>query len=139
MQHISFHLAAASAAGYAVNTRPHPAAGARLHLRGGGSQLPRGLLIDPGAGYTHGKVAHALNDADPLGNADGTASIEQIEQVRTLQAKIIGRKQRKTAALLRGEPGLRPLRSSSGRASFFFFGSVVAAAYSLTSAWHSAS
>jgi hypothetical protein len=58
MQHIIFHV---------------------LHLRGGRRQFPRRLLIDPGAGHAHGEVAHALNDADPLGDTDGTASIEQIE------------------------------------------------------------
>ncbi len=64
--------------------------------------FPRGLLIDPGAGDGDGEVAHAGDDADPLGDTDGAASIEQVEQVRALEAEIVGRKQRKTAALSRG-------------------------------------
>src|ERR1700743_2381470 len=54
------------------------------------TKLAGGLLRSVGLGHSDGEVANACNHANTLGNRDRTASIEQIEQVRTLQAKVVG-------------------------------------------------
>ena len=75
------------------------------YARGGCCFLAGLLLIYPGASDTDGEIAHTLNDSYALGNTDGSASVEKIEQVRTLEAKVIGGKERETAALLLGKLG----------------------------------
>src|SRR6185437_22131 len=52
-------------------------------LRSGGQRqrVLRGLLEGVGFGDAYGKVADAANDADAFCDADGAASIEQVEQV----------------------------------------------------------
>ena len=58
------------------------------------------LLIDPNLRHAHRQIAHALDHAHPLGDADRAARIEQIKQVRALQHLVIGRQHRE--ALLVG-------------------------------------
>jgi hypothetical protein len=63
------------------------------------------LLIYPGASDTDGEIADTLNDSYALGDTDGSTSVQKVEQVRALEAKVIGRKKRETTALQLGESG----------------------------------
>src|SRR5437016_2690820 len=52
------------------------------------------LLIDPASSDTHGQLADARDHTDALGDADCAARVEDVEQVRALQAKLVGGEQR---------------------------------------------
>src|SRR5712691_3715183 len=51
------------------------------------SELTARLEILPGT--THGEIAHALDHCDPLGDGDGTARIERVEEMRTLERPLV--------------------------------------------------
>src|ERR1700730_3738814 len=49
---------------------------------------------------SYGQVADAPDDADPFRHAHGPARIQQVENVRTLQAQVVGRQHRHALTLL---------------------------------------
>src|SRR5579875_2936425 len=57
-------------------------------LRGG--LFNRELLSDPGFRDADGELPHARDDADAFSDADGAASIQQVEDVRAFQRSIVG-------------------------------------------------
>src|ERR1700733_8671024 len=63
-------------------------------------------------GNTDGKGADAGDDADTLGYGNGSAGIQQIEQVRALEAEVVGRQNRKTPPFGQAEI-LRLLRGTA--------------------------
>ena len=54
-------------------------------------------------GDADGEDADAGDDADALGNRDRAAGIEQIEEVRALEAKVVSSQDRKAALLGRAQ------------------------------------
>ena len=68
------------------------------------------LLVDVGFGDADGQGADARDDAYAFGDTDGSAGVENVEQVRTLQAKIERAKNRKAATLGDGGCGLFAIR-----------------------------
>ena len=59
------------------------------------------LLIHPGLRHPHRQLAHALDHAHALGDADGAARIERIKEVGALQHVVVGRQQREAPLLRR--------------------------------------
>src|SRR5882757_6248676 len=52
-------------------------------------------------GNADGEDANTGNDADPLGHGNCAPGVQQIEEMRALEAEIVGRQNRKTAPLRR--------------------------------------
>ena len=56
------------------------------------------MLLNPGLRDTHGELAHPVHQAHALGNADGAARVQDIEQVRAFQAEVEGAEDREAFA-----------------------------------------
>ena len=72
------------------------------------------LLVGPGLRDSDRQLAHALDHADALGDADRAARIERIKQVRALQHVVVGGKQGE--ALLLGRLRIVQLEQARGLA-----------------------
>ena len=70
------------------------------------------LLVDVGSGDADGERANAGNHTDTLGDADGSASVENVEQVRALQAEVEGGENREAVAVFGGRSWLFAIRFS---------------------------
>ena len=70
------------------------------------------LLVHISFGDADGEGADAGDHAYALGDADGSAGVENVEQVRTLQAEVEGAEDRKAAAVFAGRSWLFAIRLS---------------------------